>query len=179
MIKKQATLGAGCFWCIEAIFIQLKGVNEVVPGFAGGNIRNPPYREVCQGRTGHAEVIRIDYDSEIISFEMLLEVFWFVHDPTTLSRQGKDIGTQYRSVIFYHDENQRILAEKYKRKLNESAAYDNPVVTEITQLTTYFNAESEHKDFYLRNPELAYCLKVIKPKVEIFRNTFPNQLKSS
>lgn len=177
MTEKQATFGAGCFWCIEAVFDQLKGVISVMPGFAGGQIKNPAYREVREGRTGHAEVLRIVYDEEIISFPELLEVFWFVHNPTTLNRQGNDIGTQYRSVVFYHDEEQRELAEEYKKKLDASAAFEDPIVTEISPLTTYFNAESDHKDYYFRNPEQGYCLVVIRPKVEKFKAAFSDKLK--
>ncbi|RYM36107.1 peptide-methionine (S)-S-oxide reductase [Brumimicrobium glaciale] len=177
MTEKQATFGAGCFWCIEAIFIQLKGVKEVKPGFAGGHIKNPAYREVCEGRTGHAEVIRIVFDADVISYSELLEIFWYVHNPTTLNRQGNDVGSQYRSVIFYHDEEQRDLAEAYKKKLDSIGAYDDPVVSEIKPLTTYFDAESDHKDYYERNPEQGYCLAVVRPKVEKFKAAFSEMLK--
>lgn len=174
---KQATFGAGCFWCIEAIFDQLNGVVDVRPGFSGGNIKNPAYREVCEGRTGHAEVIRIEYDAEVISYEKLLEIFWFVHNPTTLNRQGNDVGTQYRSVVFYHDEEQRILAEEYKTKLDNSSAFADAVVTEISPLTTYYNAESDHKGYYKRNPDQGYCLAVVRPKVKLFKAAFSDLLK--
>ncbi|HLW29418.1 MAG TPA: peptide-methionine (S)-S-oxide reductase MsrA [Brumimicrobium sp.] len=177
MAEKQATLGAGCFWCVEAIFDQLKGVKEVYPGYAGGHIKNPAYREVCEGRTGHAEVIRVIYDDEIISYSELLEVFWFVHNPTTLNRQGNDIGEQYKSVIYYHDDEQKKVAEQYKVKLDQSGAFDDPIVTEIAPLTNYYDAEKDHKDFYLNNPEQGYCYSVVRPKVEKFKAAFANQLK--
>lgn len=177
MTEKQATFGAGCFWCIEAVFNRLKGVKEVIPGYAGGHIKNPAYREVCEGRTGHAEVIRITYDADIISYSELLEIFWYVHNPTTLNRQGNDVGSQYRSVIFYHDEEQKELAEIYKQKLDSIGAYENPVVSEITPLTTYFDAESDHKDYYENNPEQGYCIAVVRPKVEKFKAAFSEMLK--
>lgn len=177
MAEKQATFGAGCFWCVEAVFDQLNGVKEVYPGYAGGHIKNPAYREVCEGRTGHAEVIRIVYDDEIISFNQLLEVFWFVHNPTTLNRQGNDVGEQYRSVIFYHDDEQKGLAEEYKAKLDQSGAFDDPIVTEISSLTSYYDAEKDHKDYYLNNPEQGYCYAVVRPKVERFKAAFKDQLK--
>lgn len=177
MTEKQATFGAGCFWCIEAVFDQLKGVSEVMPGYAGGHIKNPAYREVCEGRTGHAEVIRVKYDADVISYDALLEVFWFVHNPTTLNRQGNDVGDQYRSVVFYHDEEQRELAEAYKNKLDASGAFDDPIVTEITPITEYYDAESDHKDYYERNPEQGYCLAVVRPKVERFKAAFADRLK--
>src|SRR5690625_3504328 len=168
MARKEATFGNGCFWCSEPIFAQLKGVEKVTPGYAGGNIKNPAYREVCEGRTGHAEVLRIVYDDEVISFDELLEVFWFAHDPTTLNRQGNDVGTQYRSVIFYHDQEQKQLAEKYKKELDLAGVYDKPIVTEISPLTTYYEAEKDHFDYYNNNPEQGYCQYVIRPKLEKF-----------
>lgn len=177
MAKKEATFGNGCFWCSEPIFSQLKGVEKVIPGYAGGHIKNPAYREVCEGRTGHAEVLRITYDDEIVGYDELLEVFWFAHDPTTLNRQGNDVGTQYRSVVFYHDEEQKELAEKYKRKLDEAGIYNQPIVTEISLLTTYYDAEKDHFDYYNNNPEQAYCQYVIRPKVEKFKAVFKDKLK--
>lgn len=177
MSEKEATFGAGCFWCIEAVFNQLKGVKEVKPGYAGGHIKNPAYREVVEGRTGHAEVVRVVYDPEEVSYKQLLEVFWFVHNPTTLNRQGNDVGEQYRSVVFYHDEEQKEHAETYKKKLDESEAYDKPIVTEIAPLTTYYDAESDHKNFYENNPNQGYCLAVVRPKVERFKAAFSDQLK--
>lgn len=175
---KKATFGAGCFWCVEAIFQELKGVEDVVPGYAGGHIKNPSYKEVCSGSTGHAEVAQITYNPDVITFDELLEVFWAVHDPTTLNRQGNDIGTQYRSVVFYHDEEQKNLAEKYKAELNASGAWDNPVVTEITEINNYTQAEDYHNDYYSQNPEESYCRYVIQPKVEKFRKVFKDKLNT-
>lgn len=177
MARNEATFGNGCFWCSEPIFAQLKGVEKVTPGYAGGNIKNPAYREVCEGRTGHAEVLRIVYDDEVISFDELLEVFWFAHDPTTLNRQGNDVGTQYRSVIFYHDQEQKQLAEKYKKELDLAGVYDKPIVTEISPLTTYYEAEKDHFDYYNNNPEQGYCQYVIRPKLEKFEAVFKHKLK--
>lgn len=177
MEEKEATFGAGCFWCVEAIFDQLKGVKSVKPGYAGGHIKNPAYREVCSGKTGHAEVVRINYDAEIVSFQKLLEVFWSVHDPTTLNRQGNDIGTQYRSVIFYHNDEQKKAAETFKEKLAASGAFNQPIVTEITPINNYFDAEEDHRDYYLNNPEQGYCQMVVKPKVEKFKAAFNDVIK--
>lgn len=174
---KEATFGAGCFWCVEAVFSELEGVQEVYPGYSGGHIKNPAYREVCNGTTGHAEVARVKYDPEVISYDKLLEVFWFVHDPTTLNRQGNDVGEQYRSVIFYHDEEQRELAEKYKQRLTEEKAFENPIVTEISPLINFYEAESNHKEYFLNNPNQPYCNAVVRPKVEKFRAAFAEFLK--
>jgi len=172
-----ATFGAGCFWCVEAVFQQLKGVISVSSGYAGGKIKNPTYREVCSGLTGHAEVCRIVYDPTIIAFDELLEAFWSSHDPTTLNRQGADRGTQYRSVIFYHNENQKILAENYKLKLNQEKAFDNPVVTEISPSADFYPAEDYHQDYYNNNTDAPYCTMVIGPKLEKFRKVFKEKLK--
>lgn len=177
MAIKEATFGAGCFWCIEAIFSDLKGVKEVQSGYSGGHIKNPAYREVCMGTTGHAEVARIKYDAEVISFDKLLEVFWFVHDPTTLNRQGNDVGEQYRSVVFYHDEEQKNKAELYKSKLDDSGAFENKVVTEIAPLKNFYEAEEDHDDYYAKNPKQPYCRAVVRPKVEKFRSVFSDLLK--
>ncbi|HTO38566.1 MAG TPA: peptide-methionine (S)-S-oxide reductase MsrA [Brumimicrobium sp.] len=177
MAIKEATFGNGCFWCSEPIFKQLKGVLEVIPGYAGGHIKNPAYREVCEGRTGHAEVLRVSYDDEIISFDELLEIFWFSHDPTTLNRQGNDVGEQYRSAVFYHDENQRKLAKEYKEKLQQTGAYSKPIVTEITPLTSFYKAEKDHWDYYNNNPDQGYCFYVIRPKIEKFEQAFKHKLK--
>lgn len=177
MAIKEATLGAGCFWCTEACFKDLKGVVEVVPGYSGGKIKNPAYKEVCTGRTGHVEVTRIHFDDEIISFEEVLEVFWFVHDPTTLNRQGNDIGEQYRSVVFYHDENQKELAEKYKSKLIAEKVWEKPIVTAIEELINFYPAESYHKDYFQNNSDQPYCSAVVRPKVEKFRKVFADRLK--
>ena len=174
---EKATFGSGCFWCTEAIFENLKGVHSVVSGYAGGNVLNPTYEEVCTGTTGHAEVTQITYDPSVISYDELLEVFWKTHDPTTLNRQGNDVGPQYRSVIFYHDDEQKQLAEKYKAELDKSGAWDNPIVTEISPLTNYFPAEKYHQDYYNNNPNQGYCAFVIAPKLEKFRKVFKDKLK--
>lgn len=179
MKKNQVTFGAGCFWCIEPIFDQLKGVLDVYPGYAGGHIKNPSYREVCEGRTGHIEVIRIEFDEEIITFDQLLKVFWFSHDPTTINRQGNDIGEQYKSIIFYHSEEQKSLAEEYKERLNQSGSYKDPVVTEIQPLTTFFKAEEDHRNYFINNPEVSYCHYVVRPKVEKFEAAFKDLLKTT
>lgn len=177
-MEKLATFGNGCFWCTEPMFSQLKGVKQVFPGYAGGHIKNPAYREVCEGRTGHAEVIRIVYDESLISYQELLELFWFSHDPTTLNRQGNDVGTQYRSVIFYHDEEQKALADEYKSKLDNAGIYKAPIVTEISPLTSFYLAEEDHWDYYNNNPEQSYCYHVIRPKLAKFEAVFQHKLKS-
>ena len=164
--KEIATLGGGCFWCIEAVFERVKGVLSVKPGYAGGKTLNPTYKEICSGKTGHAEVAQIEYDSRVISFEKILEIFWKSHDPTTLNRQGNDIGTQYRSVIFYHNETQKEVAEISKKKVNASKLWKNPIVTEITKLNNYSDAEDYHNDYYKNNPNQPYCVFVIKPKLD-------------
>jgi peptide-methionine (S)-S-oxide reductase len=174
---KKATFGSGCFWCTEAIFERLKGVHSVVSGYAGGSVENPTYEEVCKGTTGHAEVTQITYDPGVITFDELLEVFWRTHDPTTLNRQGNDIGPQYRSVIFYHDDEQKQLAEKYKKELDKSGAWDKPIVTEISPLINFFEAEGYHQDYYENNPSQGYCAFVIAPKVEKFEKVFKDKLK--
>jgi len=172
-----AIFGSGCFWCTEAIFADLKGVIKAESGYAGGHKDNPTYKEVCTGNTGHAEVVKVTYDPSVITFEELLEVFWFSHDPTTLNRQGADEGTQYRSAIFYMNEEQKKLAEAYKNKLNTDKVYKNPVVTEITAYTNYFKAENYHQDYFALNGSQPYCNVVIKPKVEKFRKVFQEKLK--
>lgn len=169
---KEATFGAGCFWCIEACFLDIKGIISVVPGYAGGKRANPTYEQVCSGATGHAEVARITYDEAIISFDELLEMFWFVHDPTQLNRQGNDIGTQYRSVIFYHSESQKEIAERYKAKLTEEQVWDNPIVTEIVAINNYYEAEKYHHNYLELNPENAYCKAIVRPKVDKFKKVF-------
>ena len=174
---KEATLGAGCFWCIEACYKELKGVVSVTSGYAGGHVDQPTYKEVCNGTTGHAEVARVVYDDALISFDELVEVFWFVHDPTQLNRQGNDVGTQYRSVIFYHDEEQRELSVKYKQRLTEEKVWDRPIVTEISALTNYFPAEDYHANYFELNPGNAYCQAVVRPKVEKFKKVFAERLK--
>lgn len=171
------TLGAGCFWCVETIFEQLKGVISVQSGYSGGTTVNPTYKEVCTGETGHAEVCQITFDPQIISFEDILEVFWNVHDPTTLNRQGADVGTQYRSVIFYHTDDQRKIAEISRKKWNESGAFKQPIVTEIQPFVKFFKAEDYHQDYFNNNPNVPYCNFVISPKVEKFRKNFDAYLK--
>lgn len=174
---KEATLGAGCFWCIEACYNDLKGIISVTSGYAGGHLDNPTYKQIGTGNTGHAEVARVVYDDEIISYDELLEVFWFVHDPTQLNRQGNDIGTQYRSVIFFHDEDQKERALTYKNKLTEAKVWDNPIVTEISPLSTYFPAEDYHQNYLELNPGNAYCQTVVRPKYEKFKKVFADRLK--
>ncbi|NOS91522.1 MAG: peptide-methionine (S)-S-oxide reductase MsrA [Cyclobacteriaceae bacterium] len=167
-----ATFGSGCFWCTEAIFLRVKGVSKAVSGYSGGKIKNPTYREVCSGLTGHAEVIQITYNPAEVSFEALLEVFWNTHDPTTLNRQGADEGTQYRSVVFYHSEDQRVAAEKYKKQLDDSQVFKNPIVTEISPLTNFYAAEDYHQNYFELNPNQGYCQFVVRPKVEKFKKQF-------
>ncbi|WP_339736666.1 peptide-methionine (S)-S-oxide reductase MsrA [uncultured Sunxiuqinia sp.] len=172
-----ATFGGGCFWCTEAVFKELKGVESVTSGYSGGHVINPAYREVTSGRTGHAEVIEIEFDSAIVSFEELLKVFWATHDPTTLNRQGADVGPQYRSVIFYHNEKQKEIAEQIKRKLNDEKVFDKPVVTEISPWENFYRAENYHQDYYENNREQSYCQFVIVPKLDKFRKIFKDRLK--
>lgn len=172
-----ATFGAGCFWCVEAQFQMLTGVVSVTSGFSGGKIKNPSYREVCNGTTGHAEVCQIIYNPAIVSYDELLAAFWQTHDPTQLNRQGNDVGTQYRSVIFYHNQHQKELAEKYKKQLNESKAWDKPIVTEISPFVSFYKAEDYHQNYYNQNGDAPYCQYVIQPKVEKFKKVFQNKLK--
>lgn len=174
-----ATLGAGCFWCVEAVFQDLKGVYKVESGYSGGSVKNPSYKEVCNGTTGHAEVIQIKYNPSEISFEELLEVFWETHDPTTLNRQGNDVGTQYRSVIFYHNDEQKSISESFKKRLNDEKVFPNPIVTEISPATTFYVAENYHQDYFNQNGEQPYCAFVIKPKVEKFKKVFKDKLKET
>lgn len=173
-----AILAAGCFWCVEAIFQQLEGVISVISGYTGGTVPDPTYREVCEGTTGHAEAARIVYNPEQISFDELLEVFWQTHDPTTLNRQGADVGTQYRSAIFYLNKEQAEKARKYKEELNRSGAFDRPIVTEITPFDgKFYVAEDYHQNYYNQNPEQGYCKMVIRPKLDKFRKVFEERLK--
>ncbi len=174
---KEATFGAGCFWCIEACYQDLEGVISVTSGYSGGPLENPTYKQVCEGNTGHAEIARIVYDDERVSFDELLEVFWFVHDPTQLNRQGNDVGTQYRSVIFYHDEIQKELALKYKQKLTQDQVWEKPIVTMVEPLTNYYPAEDYHNNYFALNPGNPYCNAVVRPKVEKFRKIFATRLK--
>jgi peptide-methionine (S)-S-oxide reductase len=172
-----ATVGGGCFWCTEAQLLMLNGVIKVVSGYAGGQTENPSYKEVCLGTTGHAEVIQVTFDAAKISFDEILAAFWQAHDPTQLNRQGNDVGTQYRSVIFYHNDEQKKIAEAYKLKLNSEHAYDKPVVTEIAPLTKFHVAEDYHQNYFNYNKEAGYCQFVIQPKLDKFKKIFKDKLK--
>lgn len=174
---ETATFGGGCFWCTEAIFKSLKGVESVESGYSGGKLKNPTYKEICTGETGHAEVIQIVFNPKVISFNELLEVFWETHDPTTLNRQGADVGTQYRSVIFYHSAAQKETAEKYKAELNKENVFGKPAVTEISALDKFWPAEKYHQDYYENNSTQGYCQFVIVPKLQKFRKIFKDKLK--
>jgi peptide-methionine (S)-S-oxide reductase len=174
-----ATFGEGCFWCSEAVFQNLKGVKSVVSGFSGGAVENPSYEDVCTGRTGHAEVSQVTYDPAVISFEDLLKVFWQTHDPTTLNRQGHDSGTQYRSAIFYHTDEQKRIAEQYKQQLDASKVFKDPIVTEITAFKNFYPAEKYHQNYFNLNPSQQYCQFVIRPKVEKFNKEFKSMLKDA
>ncbi len=172
-----ATLGAGCFWCVEAVFDRLKGVQKVAPGYSGGFVKNPAYKEVCNGTTGHAEVIQISFDSTKISFAEILEVFFATHDPTTLNRQGADVGTQYRSAIYYHDQSQKVIAEKAVTAANESVNWSNPIVTEVTKFDVFYPAENYHLNYFSQNSDQPYCAMVIRPKLDKFKQKFQSKLK--
>ncbi len=173
-----ATLGGGCFWCVEAIYLELKGVEKVVSGYAGGKIKNPSYREISAGTTGHAEVIQVTYDPKVISYAEVLEIFWHSHDPTTLNRQGNDVGTQYRSAIFYHNEEQKAIAEKSLKDTDASDLWDDPIVTEIAPLDVFYKAEDYHQNYYnLNRDKNPYCSIVIAPKLVKFREKFEDKLK--
>jgi peptide-methionine (S)-S-oxide reductase len=172
-----ATFGAGCFWCTEAVFLQVKGVLKVVSGYSGGNIKNPSYREICTGQTGHAEVTEVTYDATQVSFEELLQVFWNTHDPTTLNRQGADTGTQYRSVVFFHTDEQKKLAESYRNQLATAQTFKSPIVTEISPITNFYPAEDYHQNYFELNPNQSYCTYVVRPKVEKFKKEFKQVLK--
>ncbi len=174
---ETATLAAGCFWCIEAIFQDLRGVHSVVSGYAGGHVKNPSYKEVTTGKTGHAEVAQIKFDPKVISYEDLLYVFWLTHDPTTLNRQGADVGTQYRSAIFYHNEKQKEIAEKSKAEAEAKKIYPDPIVTEIAPLDVFYEAENYHQDYFNLNPNQPYCRFVIDPKVQKMKKMFKDKLK--
>lgn len=176
-MKEIATLAGGCFWCTEAIFTRLKGVISVMPGYTGGNVENPTYEDVCTGTTGHAEAIQIEFDPSLIPFEKLLDIFWHTHNPTTLNRQGNDIGTQYRSSIFYSDEKQKEVAEKSKAELEIEGVYKDPVVTEIVPFTNFYVAENYHKDYYERNKGKSYCNFVIDPKIHKLLKDYANDVK--
>ncbi|MBN2523174.1 MAG: peptide-methionine (S)-S-oxide reductase MsrA [Bacteroidales bacterium] len=174
---EKATFAAGCFWCVEAIFERVHGVTDVKPGYSGGHVKNPLYREVCNGTTGHAEVCQLTFDPDIISYIELLEIFWQTHDPTTLNRQGNDVGTQYRSAIFCHNSEQKRLAEEMKLRLNKEKIWANPVVTEIADFKEFYPAEDYHEDYYEKNPAQPYCSIVITPKIEKFEKVFSEYLK--
>ena len=171
------TIGGGCFWCVEAQLQQLNGVLTVTSGYAGGNSKNPTYKEVCTGLTGHAEVIQVTFDNSIISLDEMLAAFWQAHDPTQLNRQGNDVGTQYRSVIFYRNDEQKKIAEDYKKKLNDEKVYDKSVVTEISPLTTFYSGEEYHQNYYNQNASQGYCQFVITPKLDKFKKVFKDKLK--
>ncbi len=175
--KAIITFGSGCFWCTEAVFLRVKGVEKVVSGYSGGQIKNPAYREICTGTTGHAEVIQLTYDPSVVSFETLLEVFWNTHDPTTLNQQGADMGTQYRSVIFYNNEEERKTAEAYKKQLDDAGVFKKPIVTEISPLINFYPAEIDHQNYYALNPNQGYCQFVIRPKVDKFMKQYGERIK--
>jgi len=174
---ETATFGTGCFWCTEAIYERLEGVEKVIAGYSGGHVANPSYKQVCTGTTGHAEAVQIYFNPEIITYDELLDVFWQVHDPTTLNRQGNDIGTQYRSVIFYHDDKQRLEAEASKHKFEMSGTFKDPIVTEISPLINFYEAEDYHQDYYSLNPNQPYCKVVISPKIKKFTAKYQDRLK--
>lgn len=178
-ITDTATFGTGCFWCTEAIFQQLKGVLKVTSGYSGGTVEHPDYKLVCTGTTGHAECLQVQYDSSVISYDELLEVFWQTHDPTTLNRQGNDVGTQYRSVIFYHNPEQLAKATHYKKALDESGAYSKPIVTTLEPMTVFYPAENYHQNYYNDNGMQGYCQFVIRPKVEKFQKVFKDKLRKN
>jgi peptide-methionine (S)-S-oxide reductase len=177
-MTERATVGGGCFWCIEAAFQELAGVERVTSGYAGGHADDPSYREVCSGDTGHAEVVRIEYDPDAIDYEELLEVFFTIHDPTQLNRQGPDVGSQYRSIVLHHDERQRDLATSYVEALDAAGDYDDPVVTEVEPLETFYPAEEKHQDYFRKNPTDAYCSMHARPKVETVRERFREKVEA-
>jgi peptide-methionine (S)-S-oxide reductase len=175
--SEVATLAGGCFWCLEAVFDDLKGVENVQSGYSGGHLPDPTYHQVCTGETGHAEVVQITFDPKIVSFRDLLQIFFTIHDPTTLNRQGPDVGTQYRSAIFYHSPEQKAVAARTISEMDAAEIWDNPIVTEVAQFTEFYPAEDYHRDYYLRNPNQPYCRAVIEPKVAKFRKLFLERLK--
>lgn len=175
--KEVATLAGGCFWCLEAVYLDLKGVDKVVSGYSGGKVANPTYKEVSRGTTGHAEVVQLTFDPQVISFKELLEVFFTIHDPTTLNQQGADIGTQYRSAIYYHSPEQQTIAEKVIADLTAAQIWKNKIVTEVTKFDVFYKAEDYHQNYYALNPDQAYCRMVIEPKVIKFRKQFLPKLK--
>jgi peptide-methionine (S)-S-oxide reductase len=177
MMYEIATLGGGCFWCLEAVYDELKGVKDVVSGYSGGHVQNSSYKQVTSGTTGHAEVVQITFDPEVISFKEILEVFFTIHDPTTLNRQGADVGTQYRSVIFYHSPEQKMAAEKTIEEFNADQVWDRPIVTQVNPFEAFYPAEDYHQEYYQRNPYQGYCQVVIAPKVAKFRKKYFDKLK--
>ena len=177
MRKDVATLAGGCFWCLEAVFDDLEGVEDVVSGYAGGSVPNPTYKHVCTGETGHAEVVQVTFNPDVISYRDLLRVFFTIHDPTTLNRQGADVGTQYRSAIFTHNETQEKVAEEVIAELNDAGIWDDPIVTEVVPLEAFYPAEDYHQEYFRRNPNQGYCRVVIAPKVAKFRKQYLDRLK--
>jgi len=177
--REIATLAGGCFWCLEAIYDELKGVEDVVSGYSGGSVPNPSYEMVCTGTTGHAEVVQITFDPKVISFKQILQVFFTIHDPTTLNRQGPDVGTQYRSAIFYHSPEQKATAEQLIAELEASRVWDHPIVTKVTPFERFYPAEAYHQEYFKRNPSQAYCRIVIAPKVAKFRKRFLDELRKT
>ena len=175
--KASATLAGGCFWCLEAVYVELEGVEKVVSGYAGGAIPNPSYEQVCSGRTGHAEIVQVTFDPGVVTYEDLLGVFFTIHDPTTLNRQGNDVGTQYRSAIFYHDDEQKAAAEQTIREITDARIWSRPIVTEIVPLTDFYAAEAYHQDYFKNNPYQPYCQVVVAPKVAKFRKQYFSRLK--
>jgi peptide-methionine (S)-S-oxide reductase len=175
--KKIATLAGGCFWCLEAVYDELRGVTDVVSGYAGGRVRNPSYQDVCAGTTGHAEVVQVIFDPAVVSFREILEVFFTIHDPTTLNRQGADVGTQYRSAIFYHSLEQKATAEQVIREIDAAKIWPAPIVTEVTLFTEFYPAEDYHQEYFAHNPTQGYCNFVIAPKVAKFRKQYLSRLK--
>lgn len=175
--EEKATFGAGCFWCVEAVFKRVKGVQSVVSGYSGGRRDEASYRIVSTGETGHAEAVQVTYDPELIQYDDLLQIFWRTHDPTTLNRQGADVGPQYRSVVFYHDDFQRERAEYYKKKLDESGIFDDPIVTEISPFEAFYEAEDYHQNYFENNPGQGYCQLVIRPKIDKFKSIFEDKLR--
>lgn len=176
-MSEKITLGGGCFWCVEAVYLEMMGINSVVSGYMGGQIDNPTYEQICTGRTGHAEVIEVDFDPNVVSLEEILSVFFTVHDPTTLNRQGNDVGTQYRSAIFYNSDEQKAVAEKVMAEVAAEGLYPNPLVTELTPIETFYPAEQYHQDYYSRNQYQPYCMVVISPKLSKFRSKFAHLQK--
>jgi peptide-methionine (S)-S-oxide reductase len=177
--RETATLGGGCFWCLEAVYDDLRGVDSVVSGYAGGHVDNPSYEAVCAGTTGHAEVVQVTFDPAEVSFREILDVFFTIHDPTTLNRQGADVGTQYRSAVFYHSDEQKAVAQQAIRDLEAQAVWDSPIVTEVVPLTDFYPAEAYHQEYYARNPRAGYCQVVIAPKVSKFRKQYLDRLKKT